>query len=194
MPGWIEQWYEYVPSVWNVNEKWPPGGTVPEFQPFISDVDVCATESLLVHVTVVPAATLKSSGANARLPSTSAPVGMVTAAEAPPADGGGDGDGDGDGDAGDDEYELPHAIENARTVEIRASRSVNIRTSFVTGFVRSGAVLTSAAFVCACPRPQNSEHTTSYRPISGCSDATNLISPIQTIREPDIFQRASSPA
>jgi hypothetical protein len=79
----------------------------------------------LVQVTVVPAATFKSSGANARLASDEAPVGIVTDADEPL--GNGEEAGAGDGDTGDDEYELPHAIENARAVETRASRNINIK-------------------------------------------------------------------
>jgi hypothetical protein len=36
---------------------------MPEFQPVASDVDVWATESVFIHVTVVPTATFNSSGA-----------------------------------------------------------------------------------------------------------------------------------
>jgi hypothetical protein len=126
------QWYEYEPGVANVNEKCPPGATIPESQPLVSDVDVCATESLLVHVTVVPVAIARSSGAKARLPSACAPDGIVTEVGGPPGAGAGDGDGVGDGDAGDDEYELPHAMDIARALTTTASRIVSIRTSILT--------------------------------------------------------------
>jgi hypothetical protein len=36
---------------------------MPEFQPVAFDVDVWETESVFIHVTVVPAATFNSSGA-----------------------------------------------------------------------------------------------------------------------------------
>ncbi|HJZ76834.1 MAG TPA: hypothetical protein VKE51_34105 [Vicinamibacterales bacterium] len=91
----------------------------------MSDVDVCATESPLVHVTVVPTATVRSSGANARLPSVDAPDGIVTDDEAAPVAG----CVDGDGAASDDESELPHAIVKIKTVETTAKRIDNIRTS-----------------------------------------------------------------
>jgi hypothetical protein len=45
-----------------VNENSPRGGTLPEFHPAASDVDVCETESVFVHVTFVPTATVRSSG------------------------------------------------------------------------------------------------------------------------------------
>src|SRR4051812_10149168 len=59
-------------------ENRPPGAMVPEFQPEASEVEVCATESVLVHVTVVPATTSSWSGMNALLPSVSAPEGIDT--------------------------------------------------------------------------------------------------------------------
>ena len=62
MPGWIVQWYAYVPGVWNVNANCPPAGSDPEFQPLASDVVVCATVSVFIHVTVEPTATLRLSG------------------------------------------------------------------------------------------------------------------------------------
>jgi hypothetical protein len=45
-----------------VNENCPLGATIPEFHPATSDVDVWETESVFVHVTVVPTATARSSG------------------------------------------------------------------------------------------------------------------------------------
>jgi len=72
---------------------------IPESQPFALDVDVCATESVFVHVTVVPASISRVSGANARFPNISAPTGMLTVDDAPPGVGVGTGVGDGvDGD------------------------------------------------------------------------------------------------
>ncbi len=51
---------------------------IPEFQPAASDVDVCEMESVFVHSTIVPTATVRSSGAKARFPRNSAPMGIVT--------------------------------------------------------------------------------------------------------------------
>jgi hypothetical protein len=62
MPGWIAQWYENVPAVWNIMENCPPGATIPEFHPLASDVDVCAIESVFIQVTVSPAETFRASG------------------------------------------------------------------------------------------------------------------------------------
>jgi len=72
----------------------------PEFHPDAFDVDVCVVESVLTHVTVVPAAMSSSSGMKARFRSDSAPTGIVTDKELVP--GGAGVDGVGDGDAGDD--------------------------------------------------------------------------------------------
>ena len=75
-----------------------PGATVPEFHPGASDVDVCETESVFVHVTVVPTATSSSAGMKARFPNVAAPTGIDTDDAVPPGAGEGDGDGIGDGD------------------------------------------------------------------------------------------------
>src|SRR5262245_41470465 len=93
----------------------------------MSDVDVCATESPFVHVTVVPTAIARSSGTNARLPSVDAPDGIATEDEGAPITG--VGGVDADGAAGDDEDELPHAIVKARTDATRVKRIDTIRTS-----------------------------------------------------------------
>jgi len=63
---------------------------------------VWATESVFVHVTVVPASTVRPSGAKAAVPRTDAPTGIETDEDgAPEADGvAGDGDGAGVDDAG----------------------------------------------------------------------------------------------
>jgi hypothetical protein len=62
---------------------------------------VWATESVFVQVTVVPAATSRSSGMNALFPSVEAPTGIATddddAAGAGEGDGAGAGAGTGDG-------------------------------------------------------------------------------------------------
>jgi hypothetical protein len=80
-----------------VNENCRPGEMIPESQPLAFDVDVWETVSVLVQVTVVPTATSTSPGVKARFPSTSAPIGIVTADDGPPGDGVGEGVGaDGD--------------------------------------------------------------------------------------------------
>jgi hypothetical protein len=65
---------------------------IPESHPLAFDVDVCEVESVFVHVTVVPTATASSSGAKARFPSTSAPIGIMTVDAGSPV-GAGVGDG-----------------------------------------------------------------------------------------------------
>ena len=50
MPGWIAQWYGNVPAVCSATLNRPPGATLPEFHPWMSDVEVCATESVFVQV------------------------------------------------------------------------------------------------------------------------------------------------
>jgi hypothetical protein len=61
------------------------------------------TESVFVHVTAVPAATLSWSGMKADVPSEAAPTGMATDDDVPPGAGVGAGAGDGVGDAGVDD-------------------------------------------------------------------------------------------
>jgi hypothetical protein len=113
-----------VPALWNVNEKLPPGATVPEFQPAASDVDVWGTESLLVHVTVVPACTSATSGLKAVVVSTDAPTGIETDVDDP------DGAGDGLG-VGDDGEDPPlHAIENITSMDTTDKRNDFIATSW----------------------------------------------------------------
>jgi hypothetical protein len=90
-----------VPAFWKVNENLPPDAIATESQPAPSDVDVCATESVFVQVTVVPAATFNSAGAYARFPRVDAFDGMLTAAVVRLGGGAGVGDGVvGDGAAG----------------------------------------------------------------------------------------------
>jgi hypothetical protein len=90
-----------VPAVWNANENRAPGATIPESHPVAFDVDVWETESVFVHVTVVPTPTFRSSGMKALLPSDSAPAGIVTVDDGPA--GVGVGDGVGAGETGDGE-------------------------------------------------------------------------------------------
>jgi hypothetical protein len=60
MPGWIVQLYEKLPVAenWRLNDA--PGLIVPEFHEL--DVDVCATLSAFIHVTVDPTATVTGFG------------------------------------------------------------------------------------------------------------------------------------
>jgi hypothetical protein len=62
-----------------------------------SDVEVWATESVFVQVTVVPAATSRSSGVKALFPSVDAPTGIATDDDDPPGAGEGDSAGAGAG-------------------------------------------------------------------------------------------------
>ena len=71
----------------------------PESQRPPFDVEVWLTESVLVHVTVVPTGISSAPGTNARSPRTSAPIGIVIADVGPFDTGAGAGVGDGvDGD------------------------------------------------------------------------------------------------
>jgi len=124
------QWYGNVPAVGNVNENCPPGATIPESHPFAFDVDVWATESVFIHVTVAPTATFKSSGVKARFPSVEAPTGIVTDDDGPP--GVGTGDGVGEGEVGDDELPLPQAIANIKGADMTARRKKDIGSSNMT--------------------------------------------------------------
>jgi hypothetical protein len=100
-----------VPADENVLEKVAPGAIEPEFQAPPSAVDVCATVSLFVHVTVPPTETLIGFGAKALVVRVLAPLGIETAAP-PVGDGVGDGAGDGVGDGLDGE-EDPQPINSA---------------------------------------------------------------------------------
>ena len=64
-------------------ENLPCGGMAPESHPAPFEVDVCAIESVFVHVTVVPAATSRVSGLKARLPRVDAPLGMLMGVDEP---------------------------------------------------------------------------------------------------------------
>lgn len=86
-----------------MRENCPPGRTIPESQPSAFEVEVWATESVFIHVTVAPTATFTSSGLNARFPSVEAPVGIVTDDEDGPGAGAGAGEGVGPGEVGDAE-------------------------------------------------------------------------------------------
>ena len=88
-----------------------------------SDVVVCAVESVLVHVTVVPTATSRSAGLNALFPSVEAPTGIVMAVE--PA-GVGDGVGDGVGTGDGAEYPPPHALANSARADTNTRRDLNM--------------------------------------------------------------------
>lgn len=79
-----------------MNENRPPAGSVPEFHPVPSDVDVWETTSVFVQVTVVPAVMSSWSGVKALFPSPSAPTGIVTDEVGPLGVGDGEGAGAGD--------------------------------------------------------------------------------------------------
>jgi hypothetical protein len=118
-----------VPVVGSITENCPPGATIPEFHPLPSDVEVCAIESVFIHVTVSPAETVSSSGVKALLPRTSAPAGITTDDEGPADVGGGVGDGEvGDG-AVDEESLLPHPIANIVMADTTERRNDNMRAS-----------------------------------------------------------------
>ena len=87
-----------MPADANVLEKLAPGAIEPEFHAPPSAVDVCATLSLFVHVTVPPTGTAIGFGAKAVVVKRLAPRRIETPAPAFD-DGVGDGTGDGTGDA-----------------------------------------------------------------------------------------------
>lgn len=90
---------------------------------------MCATTSVLVHVTVEPTGTLKSSGLKARLPRVSAPMGIETDVDGPPVGpGDGDGDGDGTGEGAEAEYP-PHAPVISTNADTSTRRDENMKTS-----------------------------------------------------------------
>jgi hypothetical protein len=74
MLGWIEQWYGNVPAAVNVCENDFVGLMGLESHTFVLDVDVCAVRSPLVHVTVVPAATVIEGGLKAKFLIETAPA------------------------------------------------------------------------------------------------------------------------
>ena len=109
---------------------------IPESQPLAFDVDVCATESVFIHVTVVPAAISRLSGVNARFPNTSAPIGIVTVDDGPPVAGGGVGEGFGEGEDGD-EVSPPQATARRAIPAARAKRRKNMMASAVCNLRRA---------------------------------------------------------
>jgi len=88
--------------------------------------------SVFVQVTVVPAVTFSSAGANARFPSVAAFVGIETAATVCPGGGAGGGAGDGagegagDGAAGGTGLLLSQAANSAMLAVMSASRTKNM--------------------------------------------------------------------
>jgi hypothetical protein len=116
-----------VPGLWNVNEKRPPGATVPESHEALFDVDVCGIESVLVHVIVVPAATSATSGLKALVVNPAAPTGIETDDDCP------DDVGEGEGGVGPgvgevvDEYPPLHATANMRGSETANKRKDDMR-------------------------------------------------------------------
>ena len=111
-----------------MNENCPPGGIAVEFQPVASDVDVCDVPSVFLHVTVVPASTVRSAGEKARLPRNSAPDGIVTADDGPPITGGGAAEGE-VGVIGVDEPPPPQAEADAMRASMIAKRRDDIKSS-----------------------------------------------------------------
>jgi hypothetical protein len=84
------QCYGNSPVVANATENGPHGAIAPELHPCPSDVDVWRTESVFVHVTVVPTVTFRLSGASRLAPSEAAPTAIATDDVAPGAGAGGD--------------------------------------------------------------------------------------------------------
>ena len=84
--------------------------------------------SVFVQVTVVPAVTFSSPGANARFPSVAAFVGIETAAIVCAGAGAGDGAGEGAGDgaAGGSGVLLSQAANSAMLAVMSASRTKNM--------------------------------------------------------------------
>lgn len=121
----MAQWYGKLPAAGKVNENWPPGAMVPEFHPAAFDVEVCATESVFIQVTRVPAATVRFPGIYARSPSPAAFTGIVTVEDG--SAGGGDGAGVGDGAAGGDES--PQASADIKRTEAKMRRNESMETS-----------------------------------------------------------------
>ena len=81
-----------VPALANIRLKEPCGAIDPEFHRLVSEVDVCATVSVLVQVTVAPAATVIGFGAYAFVERVEAPETIETVMPEPPVDGVGVGD------------------------------------------------------------------------------------------------------
>src|SRR5712671_2542990 len=98
---------------------------ISEFHPAASDVEVWETESVFVHVTVVPTATLRSSGAKALFPSEAAPTAIATDDAGP--SGVGVGDGTGDGAVEGVEPPPPQATASIRIAVTTAGRHEHIR-------------------------------------------------------------------
>jgi len=113
-----------------VKENCPPGAIVPEFQPATSDVDVCEVRSVFVHVTAVPASTVRSDGENALLPRNSAPDGVVMDDDTPPATAGGVTEGE--VGAGVGESPPPQAAADATRASMIAKRRDDMKSSWRT--------------------------------------------------------------
>jgi hypothetical protein len=106
-----------LPADWNVLLNPWPGLMMPEFHSPLSEVDVCAMVSLLVHVTVVPTLTVIGLGLYAVVVIDCAPATIDT--PDPEGDGEGEGVGVGVGDDGDDEPLLQAAAPPARVTRRR---------------------------------------------------------------------------
>jgi hypothetical protein len=103
------QWYGKEPAAEKVMVNARPGAIGPEFQAPPFAVDVCAVESLLVHVTVPPTATVIGLGVKAVVVNVDAPVTIDAATPEP------EGDGTGEGVDGDDELHPTEKPSRARS-------------------------------------------------------------------------------
>jgi hypothetical protein len=113
-----------------VNEKRPPGSTVPESHPAWLDVVVCGIESAFVQVMVVPTVTSAISGLYALVVSAAAPIGIETDDDGPETVGAGVGAGAAAGVGEVAEYPLPlHAVATVSSIDTRHKRSVDIKLS-----------------------------------------------------------------
>ena len=102
-----------MPAVGNAAVNVPPGAIEPELHVAPSAVDVCAVESLLVHVTEPPTGTVIGFGEYAVVVNVDAPA-TIEAGTVEPVDGVGDVD-------GEDE---PHAIETLKISATRINRKL----------------------------------------------------------------------
>src|SRR5262245_1875428 len=104
-------------------ENWARGAIAPESHPAPFEVEVWATESLFVQVTVVPTATSTASGLNALFPSVDAPLGILTGVPEPAMTGAGVGVG------AVVESLLPQAVASNASADTRTTRDDNMKTS-----------------------------------------------------------------
>jgi hypothetical protein len=111
IPGWIEQWYGKLPAEGKVILNVPPGAIVPDVHAPVFEMEVCAVESLFVHVTVPPTLTVTGFGEYAVVVNVDDPDTIDT--DVP------------DGVAGDvDGDEEPHAVKRLNPQMMSARREV----------------------------------------------------------------------